>query len=67
MRNFDLSGVLQVPLGCRPADVGCALRFQKNLSLPGSLMGSSVQKEGPAIEGGGVHPGGNLQNTRYSN
>jgi hypothetical protein len=52
MKNFDLSGVLQIPQGCRASDVGCTLKFQKNNSIPSSLLGSSVQKEPAAYPGG---------------
>jgi hypothetical protein len=62
MKNFDLSGVLQIPQGCRASDVGCALKFQKNNSIPSSLLGSSLQKD-PA-----AYPGGALQgNNQFSN
>ena len=62
MKNFDLSGVLQIPQGCSASDVGCTLKFQKNNSIPSSLLGSSVQKD-PAAYPGGVL----LGNNQFSN
>ena len=62
MKNFDLSGVLQIPQGCRASDVGCTLKFQKNNSIPSSLLENSLQRDP------GAYPGGVMQgNNQFSN